>query len=315
MSDIVVENVTKTYGSVTALDDVSLTVPDRSSFGLLGTNGAGKTTLFKLLIGHEQPDSGTLRIAGLTPEDGVAVRSRVGYLPEKASFPSAFSGREVLSFHADVRGVESGLRSKRISRALQRVGLSDAADRNVGNYSKGMNRRLGLATVLVSDPEVLLLDEPTSGLDPEGVNAFHDVINRYKEETDVTMVFSSHALTEINHLCDRIAVLHEGELRGTGKVDELRTTLSDTVRIDVWVTPKDTSEIVEELKSIPSARVVGRSRDRLTIECSRSESYGILEKIHTVTSVESFEVRQPGIEDVFRKAIDTGLETNTTKTE
>lgn len=314
MSNITVEHVTKTYGSVTALDDVSLTVPDRSSFGLLGTNGAGKTTLFKLLIGHEKPDSGRLEIAGLSPEDGVAVRSRVGYVPEKAAFPSAFTGREVLSFHADVRGVRSSSQSKRINQALQRVGLSDAADRCVGNYSKGMNRRLGLATVLVSDPEVLLLDEPTSGLDPEGVNAFHDVIDRYREETDVTMVFSSHALTEINRLCDRIAVLHEGELRGVGNVDELRTNLSDTVTIDVWLDENDSSEVAEALDARPSTRIVGRSRDRLTVECSRSETYGILEKIHTVTSVESFEVRQPGIEDVFRRAIETGLETNRAKT-
>ncbi|MWV65378.1 ATP-binding cassette domain-containing protein [Halorubrum sp. JWXQ-INN 858] len=212
--------VRKTYDDVTALDGLSLSIPSGSTFGILGTNGAGKSTLFRLLVGHDRPDDGTLAVGGAdVTAEGHRIREHVGYLPERVGFPPALTGREVLAFHATVRGLPA---DGRIDRAVDRVGLEPAAvDRAVGGYSNGMQRRLGLATVLLPDPAVLILDEPTAGLDPRGVDEFHRIVGRINDETDATVVFCSHALAEVERLCDRVAVLHDGAVHAVGTVDDI----------------------------------------------------------------------------------------------
>jgi Cu-processing system ATP-binding protein len=307
MSDIDVDGVTKRYGSVRALDDVSLQVPEESTFGLLGTNGAGKTTLFKLLVGHEQPDVGSLRVAGHSTKDGVEVRRTVGYLPEQASFPENFTGREVLDFHAEVRKVPPHRQIDRIDEALEFVGLTEAADRRVGGYSKGMNRRLGLATVILANPEVLLLDEPTAGLDPQGVNAFHDVVESFVERTETTIVFSSHTLVEVERLCDRIGILHEGRLKAAGEINELRERLDSTVELWVDVGPENITEVLSRFQGETTIESIEPVGDRLQVKCVRGETYSILESINQVAPVRTFEVDQPGIDEVFRAAMNSEL--------
>ncbi|MDY7081129.1 MAG: ABC transporter ATP-binding protein [Halobacteria archaeon] len=216
-------NVTKTYGDVTALDGLSLSVNEGSNFGLLGTNGAGKTTLFKLLVGHIRPDSGSVEIAGENVEKaGRKVREVVGYLPEQAGFPSSLTGREVMMYHARMRGIPKSERAERVDDTLETVGLTGDADRRVSGYSNGMNRRLGLATALLPRPEILLLDEPTAGLDPLGVSEFHRIIERLHRDEVSTVVVSSHVLSEVEKLCDSVAVLHNGTLRAEGTVRELK---------------------------------------------------------------------------------------------
>ncbi|TKX55047.1 ABC transporter ATP-binding protein [Halorubrum sp. SP3] len=213
-------DVRKTYGDVTALDGLSLSVPSGSTFGIIGTNGAGKSTLFRLLVGHDRPDAGTVSVGGTdVTEDGRRVRRRVGYLPEHVGFPDGLTGREALGVHRAIRGLP---KDGRIAEAIERVGLTaDEADRRVSGYSNGMQRRLGLATVLLPDPDVLVLDEPTAGLDPRGVDEFHAIVEDITAETDATVVFCSHVLPEVERLCDRAAVLHDGRVRAAGPVDEL----------------------------------------------------------------------------------------------
>jgi Cu-processing system ATP-binding protein len=213
-------DVTRTYGAVTALDGLSLSVPSGSTFGLLGTNGAGKTTLFRLLIGHETPDSGTVRIGDTTVSTaGTEIRERVGYLPERAGFPAELTAREVLAVTARVRDLSDV--DARVSSVLDTVGLAGDADRPVEGFSNGMGRRLGLATALLPDPDVLLLDEPTAGLDPLGVVAFHRIVEDVSERTDATVLVCSHALAEVERLCDRVAILNDGQLLAAGELSEL----------------------------------------------------------------------------------------------
>ncbi|WP_096393465.1 ABC transporter ATP-binding protein [Halorubrum trapanicum] len=213
-------DVRKAYGDVTALDGLSLSIPSGSTFGIVGTNGAGKSTLFRLLVGHDRPDAGTVSVGGIdVTEDGRRIRERVGYLPEDIGFPDGLSGREVLGVHRATRGLP---KDGRTAEAIERVGLTaDEADRRVSGYSNGMGRRLGLATVLLPDPDVLILDEPTAGLDPRGVDEFHAIVEEITTETDATVVFCSHVLGEVERLCDRVAVLHDGRVRAAGPVDEL----------------------------------------------------------------------------------------------
>ena len=222
MNAIETTDLTKRYGDVVALEGLDLSVETGTVFGLLGTNGAGKSSLFKLLIGHLRPDAGSVSVVGRdVTAAGHALRRVVGYVPEHAGFPPALTGREVLEFHAQIRGISEGARPERIAAVLKTVGLADAADRRVGGYSNGMNRRLALATALLHRPRVLLLDEPTAGLDPLGVTEFHRIVERLAEEEGLTVVLTTHVLAEVEALCEDVAVLHDGQLQFTGSVSEL----------------------------------------------------------------------------------------------
>lgn len=315
MNEITIEGVTKTYGAVTALDDVSLAIPSGSIFGLLGTNGAGKTTLFRLLVGHEYPDSGTLAVGGRSPLEGASIRQRVGYLPEKAGFPPSFTGREVLSFHADVRGVPRSSRHDSIATVLDTVGLSDAADRRVGGYSNGMNRRLGLATVLIAEPAVLLLDEPFSGLDQMAVDALQGVIDRLSSETSMTIVLSSHTLVEAERICDRVAILDAGRVELTGPIDELRQTVRETVTIEFGIGEEARSRIVDRLRDTPVVRTIERiGGGRIRCRCARDDVFDVVASFHDRDAIDGFEVHEPKLDDVFRAVVRSkrGIDSNTT---
>ncbi|MFB6069002.1 MAG: ATP-binding cassette domain-containing protein [Halobacterium sp.] len=304
MSAIEIRDVTKAFGDVVALDDVSLSVPGGSVFGLLGTNGAGKTTLFRLLVDHLRPDAGTVEVAGRRPDAGRSIRRRVGYLPQRVGFPDAFTGRESLSFHARMRGVPASERESRIDAVLDVVGLSDAADREIGGYSQGMVRRLGLASVLVGRPDVLLLDEPTSGLDPEGVEAFHAVVRRYNEESDATVVYTSHTLAEVEAVCDRVAILDGGEVLVEGEIDRLRRAAGDDVTVTVAAAPaSDLASAREQVAAESGVSAVSRDGDRLTITCRRERAFDVLASVHELVDVEGFEVSEPDLTDVFHRAL------------
>jgi len=296
MSDVVVENVTKTYGEVLALEDLSLTV-DAGFVGLLGTNGAGKTTLFKLLLGLDRPDDGHIEVLGRSPDDGEAVRERVGYLPERAEFPDRLTGREVLEFHARVRGVPVSTREDRVTRLLAVVGLADAADRAVGGYSNGMNRRLGLATALVGNPDLLLLDEPTAGLDPLGIERFHDAVERLGDELDLTVVFASHALAEVERLCDRVILIHQGTRQAAGPVEELRATQGTPTVSASFADEAGASAAATRVRALADVETVEQVGDRLRVDTA--DPYAVLEAARAEQPPTSFEVREPGLDRLF----------------
>lgn len=306
MAILSVNDVTKTYGegesAVTALDGLSLEIPEGETFGLLGTNGAGKSTLFKLLVGHLRPDSGTVEVAGRNVADaGPEIRREVGFLPEYAGFDDALTGREVLEFHARMRGLH-GDHGTRIADVLDLVGLTDAADREVGGYSNGMNRRLGLATAVLSQPRILLLDEPTAGLDPLGVARFHRVLTDLKAATDLTVVVSSHVLGEIEELCDAAAILHDGTLRAAGSLDDLRDTVADGVSVHVRVeNESDLNAAVSAATDHGSVRTAeGR---RLVVHCDRTAVTDLLDAIDAAVATDAIEVTEPGLYAVFENAV------------
>lgn len=302
MHTIEVEHVHKSYGPVTALDGVSLSVERGETFGLVGTNGAGKTTLFRLLVGHETPDEGAIEVAGHAPSDGVAVREHVGFVPEDAGFEPALTGREVLGYYARLRDVPADDREHRIRRVLSTVGLADAADRTVDGYSNGMSRRLALATTLLTQPDVLLLDEPTAGLDPEGVADFHDLVRRVGE-ADVTVVLTSHDLREVETLCDRVAVLDGGRAVAEGPVSELRARVGDRVTLTARVADSDDARAALDDHADVS---VERAGDPLVVDCPQGEAGDVLDAVRAATAVDRFEVRQPGLTAAFRESVDDG---------
>ncbi|MFC6865291.1 ATP-binding cassette domain-containing protein [Halomicroarcula sp. GCM10025817] len=311
MNAIDIEDVTKRYGDVQALDGLSLSVERGTTLGVFGTNGAGKTTLFKLLVGLNRPDDGTVRVAGLDPADGPAVRERVRYLPEHAGFPPNLTGREILRFHTRMRSVPAEKRAHHVERILHTIGLAEAADRPVSGYSNGMNRRLGLGTALVGDPSVLVLDEPTAGLDPEGIQAFHDIVESLAAETEVTIVFSSHALSEIEQLCDEAVVVADGRVAMQGPVEVLRRATGDEVTVRLTLADADEAQAATAtLRDEASAGSVSRTGPRLEVTCRPDSAYDLLTIVQQRHAVDRFEVREPGLEAAFHEAVGTASTTS-----
>ena len=204
---------------VRAVDDLSLTVAPGQIYGLLGPNGSGKSTTLKALLGLLRPTLGECFLAGVPGSDPAAHRA-IGYLPEAPYFPRFLSGRELLRFHAKICGLPRAGREERIEALLARVGLAQASDRRVGTYSKGMLQRIGLAQALVTDPPILILDEPTAGVDPVGAADIAALILEQKAR-GTTVLLCSHLLTQIEEICDRVAILHRGRLLAEGSLDEL----------------------------------------------------------------------------------------------
>ena len=215
----------KTYGGkrpVAALAPLTLSVGRGETFGLLGPNGAGKTTFVKLLLGLVRPTSGTAEILGVDVRNPAA-RVPTGFLPEGHRFPPFLTGREALGLLARMHGVSDADRTARAPELLDRVRLTDAADRRVGTYSKGMLQRLGLAQALMNRPRVVFLDEPTDGVDPVGRREIRDLIEGLRAD-GVTVFLNSHLLSEVERVCTRVAILDRGALVREGTVAELTAT-------------------------------------------------------------------------------------------
>ena len=231
---IVTRDLAKRYGALQALAGLNMTIPRGAIFGFLGPNGAGKTTSVKLLLGLARPTSGSAEILG-QPIGERASRRRVGYLPELFRYQPWLTAREVLLLHCELAGVDRAAWSREIEDALAVVGLQDRGSSRVGTFSKGMQQRLGLGVALLGDPELVLLDEPTSALDPVGRHDVREIIRGLRDR-GVTVFLNSHLLSEVEQVCDRVAVVDRGKVIAEGTLDELLR--SDTVRMRVSGLPR-----------------------------------------------------------------------------
>ena len=222
------ENLSKHFGKVKAVDDLSLTVDQGVVFGFLGPNGAGKTTTLRLFTGMTDPTRGRMWVAG---EDisgsSLQLRSKVGYLPETPAFYGWMTGREFLRFTGELYGLDSGGAKARAGELLERVNLTEAADRKLKGYSRGMQQRIGLAQALMNRPEVLFLDEPASALDPMGRRDMLDTMVSLKGQT--TIFVSTHILADVERVCDQVAIINRGKMVTIGSVDELRSQQQQSV--------------------------------------------------------------------------------------
>lgn len=202
-----------------AVDALNLEVAEGQVYGLLGPNGSGKSTTIKIILGLLEATTGDVRVFGV-PSNRVEARRNVGYLPEAPYFYRYLSGRELVRFYARVCGVPKATLKARVDEVIAWVGLSGAADRRVGTYSKGMLQRIGLAQALVHDPKLVVLDEPTAGVDPVGSAEMCELIRKLKQQGK-TVLITSHLLAQIEDVCDRVAILDRGRLIVEGSLDEL----------------------------------------------------------------------------------------------
>ncbi|MEH6403882.1 MAG: ABC transporter ATP-binding protein [Sneathiella sp.] len=287
--------VSKTYGKVKALEDITLNLAKGSSVALVGHNGAGKSTLIKLILGLIKPSSGRVRVFRQEPTSGAfnPLRCKIGYLPEQCLFQKSLTGRETLIFYAQLKGLKAG----KFNDSLERVDLAAAADRKVGTYSKGMRQRLGVAQALLGAPELLVLDEPTSGLDPIARQNIYKIIGEEKER-GASVLISSHVLTELDDRIDQVAILNKGKLTAMGTIPILRRKVKMKSEI-ILSAPKLVIEQIE--KSVGTPRDCTRKRDGvLSISCDPENKIAILEKIMVFgAGIENIEIQEPSLELVY----------------
>jgi ABC-2 type transport system ATP-binding protein len=226
MDAIVVERLTKTYKPLwpwekpaTVLSDVSLSVREGEIFGFLGHNGAGKTTTMKILLGLLRATNGQVKLLG-APAENVAVRARIGYLPESPYFYDYLTAEEFLCFYGKLAGLDRETIQKRIPQLLERVSLTEARHRQLRKFSKGMLQRIGLAQALIHDPELVILDEPMSGLDPIGRKEVRDLILGLRDQGK-TVFFSTHIISDVEMVCDRVGILSRGKMLALGRIEDL----------------------------------------------------------------------------------------------
>lgn len=246
---IEIQNLTKTYhniarsGTFTAVDNLNLRVEQGQIFGFLGPNGAGKTTTIKMLLGLIFPTHGDAFLLG-RPIGDLEVKREIAYLPESPYFYDYLTGPELLDFYGRLFGLSDKVRKERIEELIHTVGLGHATGRTLRQYSKGMLQRIGIAQALINDPKLLFFDEPTSGLDPVAHIDIRNLILRLKDQGK-TVFLSSHQLSDVEMVCDRVAIIHRGVLRTTGHVAELLT--GSQVRIVTLGLPKDALEKIRGL--------------------------------------------------------------------
>ena len=220
--------LTKTYGTVRALDGLDLSIPRGGVYGVLGPNGAGKSTLFRILLDLIRPSDGSATVMGGGIGDLAAMR-RMGSMIETPRFPPYMTARQVLHWLALEHGVAA---EADVPGWLERVGLTESADRRVRGFSVGMLQRLGVAAALLSKPELIILDEPTSGMDPPGIQEMRALIRSLADDDGVTVILASHQLLEVQRVCDRVAILNKGRLVREGAVTEL-TAVGERLRLSV----------------------------------------------------------------------------------
>ena len=261
---IEVRHLSKQYGETTVVDDASFTVNGGEIFGLLGPNGAGKTTTILMLLGLTEISSGQARVLGHDPErEPLAVKRRVGYLPDSVGFYDHLTGFDNLRYTARLMGMSESEREARIATALQRVDLYAVADKRVGTFSRGMRQRLGLAEILMKDAAIAILDEPTSGLDPQATLELLDIIRGLKRE-GVSVLLSSHLLDRVQSVCDRVALFQRGRIVLIGTVGELgRKILGGGYAVEVEAQGAGLAERLRQVPGVTMVEQTGTDRVRL----------------------------------------------------
>jgi ABC-2 type transport system ATP-binding protein len=258
-------NLTKRYGSLTAVNKLNLKIEKSTIHGFLGPNGAGKTTTIKVLVGLLRPDGGTIRVLGQEVRgDRPDVRLRMGYMPELPKFPKHLKGWELLDIYGKMYGMNGQDRKEQIPKLLEMVGLKGREKDLIGKYSKGMQQRIGIAQALLNDPELVVLDEPSLGLDPVGMVEVRELVKGIAKE-GMTVFISSHLLFEVEQICSHVTIIHRGVSLVSDTLQNVSNKLSGPTTLQVEVA-EFSGAIVEAVKKLPFVSSVSQDGNTLTIE-------------------------------------------------
>ncbi len=289
MTVLDITNVSKSYGDLHTVCEVSLNLAEGERVALLGHNGAGKTTLMRMVLGLTPVTSGQIRVLGMPPGSRKA-RAAVGFLPESVAFHGALTGREQLHHFARLKGVKR----READDLLERVGLTHAVNRKIRTYSKGMRQRVGLAQALLGQPRLALLDEPTSGLDPISRHEFYDIVDDLAKG-GTAVLLSSHALTELESRTDRIAIMAKGRLLANDSLGALRQAARLPIKVDVRATPDTADDLAARLGG---TRINGAS---VSIEVQQEDKLSLLGRITGLGDVvQDIDVTPASLEELYR---------------
>lgn len=292
MAVVTIEKIGKDYEGRPALMDVSLVAPEGRCLALIGHNGAGKTTLMKLILGLTTPMRGKVDVLGRDPAKAdKAFRRQLGFLPENVAFHNELTGADTLAFYARLKGAALG----ETARLLDRVGLTDAADRRVKTYSKGMRQRLGLAQALLGKPRLLLLDEPTTGLDPVLRQEFYRIIHELTE-SGVAVILSSHNLTELEARTDLAVILRDGRLVASGDLESLR----DDAALPVVIRVKGDATAIAERMGDAAPFMLTAEGGVIDFACPSAQKLDLMRRLLGLGELcADIEVRQPSLNDLY----------------
>jgi ABC-2 type transport system ATP-binding protein len=297
MAAIELDGVSKRYGAVTALDDLSLTVDEGEVFGFLGPNGAGKSTAINMLLDFVQPDAGEVRLLGdpIRREESAPIRDRVGVLPEGFGVYGRLSGRKHLEFAVDSKAADQDP-----DELLERVGLTGDGGRPAGDYSRGMQQRLVLAMALVGEPDLLVLDEPSTGLDPNGARRMREVV-REEAARGATVFFSSHILGQVEAVCDRVGIIRDGEMIAVDSVAGLREASGAESVLEIAVGGDPSAAALDAVRELGGVSEVRAAGDQVTVTLGGDvRKTAVLDALESAgVEVADFETRETSLEDLF----------------
>jgi ABC-2 type transport system ATP-binding protein len=319
---IEIKNLTKKYGDFTAVDQLSLSIGKGEIFGLLGPNGAGKSTTILMLMGLTEPSGGQVSVCGLDPvRQPIEVKKRVGYLPEDVGFYDDLTGFENLVYTAKLNGIPNQEAAEKSRQLLIRVGLQEQMEKKAGKYSKGMRQRLGLADVLMKNPEVIILDEPTLGIDPSGIREFLELIVKLSREDGITVLFSSHHLHQVQQVCDRVGIFVKGRLLAEGNIASLagqlfsgsafsveaRIASGDSATDSLGMSGFSPENLTGELKKIAGVEKVSWNNNTINISCSNDVTSEIARVIvSSGVGLTSLNKKEYGLDDIYYRYFEGG---------
>ncbi|MBN2633090.1 MAG: ATP-binding cassette domain-containing protein [Bacteroidales bacterium] len=303
--DIIIENLTKKYGSQKAVDNISLKVATGEILGFLGPNGAGKTTTMKIITNFIAPDEGDVIIGGKSIRDEAdEIKKHIGYLPENNPLYEDMGVIDYLEFCALIQGIDKSRVQNRVAEMIKMTGLNREKHKKIAELSKGYKQRVGLAQAMIHDPEILILDEPTSGLDPNQIVEIRKLIRELGREK--TVILSTHILPEVEATCDRIFIINKGKLVADGTAETLRRQSGDTEIIKVRIEDGDSNKIFKALNGLGSVSLVDfadRNLNSFNVHCRSQEAKRhifnlCVQNKWVLTEMTPFETK---LEDIFRE--------------
>jgi len=310
---IELRGLTKCYGSVKAVDDLNLNIHKGEIFGLLGPNGAGKTTTILMMLGLTEPTAGTAHVCGYNATTSpIPVKRKVGYMPDSLGFYDNMTALENLMYVGELNGIPQAEIKERALSVMRMVGLENEIGKKTSAYSRGMKQRLGLADVLIKQPDVVILDEPTLGIDPSGVKEFLTLIRQLSREQGLTVLLSSHHLHHVQQVCDRVGIFVKGKLLVEGNMDTLSKNLFEGKSFEVLVTLRNNLTLPWEHESeflqLDGVKQLGVNDREITVTCSHDNTPEIVRffvlKGYEVMGVQR---KEHGLDDIYQKYFENSL--------
>ncbi|MEK4250777.1 ABC transporter ATP-binding protein [Paenibacillus sp. FSL W7-1287] len=308
--------LSKKYDHYTAVNQLDLTIYRGEVFGLLGPNGAGKTTTILMMLGLTERSSGDVKVLGLDPnQHAITIKSKVGYMPDDIGFYDDRSAIDNLIYTARLNGIKEKEARMQAEQLLHRVGLADAATKKVSSFSRGMRQRLGLADVLIKQPEIIILDEPTLGIDPEGVRELLELISQLSKEEGITVLLCSHHLHQVQQVCDRVGLFVKGELVACGNIHQLSQAINQdsltTIELEIKHYPASLQAALQELEQVASIQAQSQPNGEemmtaLSISCTKDITPVIAKLATEHTELYMIHRKDYGLDDIYHQYFEGG---------